>query len=345
MGSMPTDMRNSEARSRALLRDIEGALKVAGLDIESDLQLTPDFAGVTADVRNILTVPEVAQVTGVKERQVHHWVSGAHNPKGKARDRLLTLYQVISQLEVAMSEEQIKVWLFSVQPDLGGRPVDFIAGDSPEEVLNAARSFSMRSAIDDVYLIEIARSGNASAYDALVRRYRGFVRLKASSYFLLADIDSESLVQEGLLGLYKAIRDFPLGKESSFRSYAELCITRQLIAAVKTATRAQPMLVDPDTPSYSDPSTQHDTRSLGGVSEGPLSQVVASEALDQLVSSLSGAQGVLSELEGRVLSLYLDGYSYEAISKQLDCDSKTVDNALQRVKRKVSAHLAASERP
>lgn len=340
---MPTDTLDTEARSRALLRDIEGALQVAGFDHESDLQLTPDFAGVSADVRNILTVPEVAQVTGVKERQVHHWVSGAHSPKGRARERLLALHQVINQLEVAINGEQIKVWLFSVQPDLGSRPVDLIAGDSPGEVLNAARSFSLRSAIDDEYLVEIARRGNASAYDALVRRYRGFVRLKASSYFLLGGMDSDSLVQEGLLGLYKAIRDFPLGQQAGFRNFAELCITRQLITAAKTAARDRLVHIHPDIPPHSDASKRGDPRSSGVRSENPTSQMVASEALDQLVSSLSGARGVLSELEGRVLSLYLEGYSYEAISEQLDCDLKTVDNALQRVKRKVSIHLAESK--
>ena len=105
--------------------------------------------------------------------------------------------------------------------------------------------------LDDHYLVALAKEGRTDAYDAIVRRYRGFVRLKASSYFLLGG-ESDDLIQEGLLGLYKAIRDYRSDRESSFRSFAELCITRQIITAVKTATRnkhtpAQPVrLLQPD---------------------------------------------------------------------------------------------------
>ncbi|MCW3031045.1 MAG: polymerase, sigma-24 subunit, subfamily, partial [Solirubrobacterales bacterium] len=90
--------------------------------------------------------------------------------------------------------------------------------------------------VDDGFLIALAKLGDRNAYDRLVRRYHGFVRLKASSYFL-AGGDSDDLIQEGLVGLYKAIRDFRTDRESSFRNFAELCITRQIITAVKTATR------------------------------------------------------------------------------------------------------------
>jgi RNA polymerase sporulation-specific sigma factor len=90
--------------------------------------------------------------------------------------------------------------------------------------------------LDDHYLVALAKEGKPDAYDAIVRRYRGFVRLKASSYFLLGG-ESDDLIQEGLLGLYKAVRDYRTDRESSFRNFAELCITRQIITAVKTATR------------------------------------------------------------------------------------------------------------
>src|SRR6187549_4266449 len=95
---------------------------------------------------------------------------------------------------------------------------------------------NLQPELDDHYLVALAKAGRADAYDAIIRRYRGFVRLKASSYFLLGG-ESDDLIQEGLLGLYKAVRDYRSDRESSFRSFAELCITRQIITAVKTATR------------------------------------------------------------------------------------------------------------
>ena len=173
-----------------------------------------------------------------------------------------------------------------------------------------------------------------------MRRYASFVRLKASSYFLVGG-DGEDLVQEGLVGLYKAIRDFRPDRESSFRNFAELCITRQIITAVKTATRNKHTPLNgyvsfsatPAGSSDSEPSL--DEMLPGSTVHDPVNQVISSEELRSLVACLST---VLSELESRVLSLYLDGYSYTTIGERLGCDCKTVDNALQRVKRKVGAH-------
>src|ERR1700727_1996163 len=99
----------------------------------------------------------------------------------------------------------------------------------------AARA-NPQAELDDHYLVALAKDGRTDAYDSIVKRYRGFVRLKASSYFLLGG-ESDDLIQEGLIGLYKAIRDYRTDRESSFRNFAELCITRQIITAVKTATR------------------------------------------------------------------------------------------------------------
>ena len=198
--------------------------------------------------------------------------------------------------------------------------------------------------LDDGFLIALAKQGNADAYDRLVRRYYGFVRLKASSYFL-AGGDSDDLIQEGLVGLYKAIRDYRTDRESSFRNFAELCITRQIITAVKTATRNKHTPLNQYLSFSSSPSSAaaEGEPTLDEVIPGPsvhdpVNQVISSEELQALVACLST---VLSELESRVLSLYLDGYSYEDVGKRLDCDTKTVDNALQRVKRKVGTHLAA----
>jgi RNA polymerase sporulation-specific sigma factor len=195
--------------------------------------------------------------------------------------------------------------------------------------------------VDDGFLIAMAKQGNADAYDRLVRRYHSFVRLKASSYFLIGG-DSDDLVQEGLVGLYKAIRDFRSDRESSFRNFAELCITRQIITAVKTATRNKHTPLNgyvsfsatPAGASESEPTL--DEVLPGSTTWDPVNQVISSEELRSLVACLST---VLSDLESRVLALYLDGHSYTGIGEHLDCDCKTVDNALQRVKRKVGAHL------
>ncbi len=195
--------------------------------------------------------------------------------------------------------------------------------------------------VDDGFLIALAKQGDRTAYDRLVRRYYGFVRLKASSYFL-AGGDSDDLIQEGLVGLYKAIRDYRTDRESSFRNFAELCITRQIITAVKTATRNKHTPLNQyvsfsSTPTASGEDVPTLDQTIAGPSvNDPVNRVISSEELRSLVGCLSTA---LSELESRVLSLYLDGRSYEQVGERLGCDTKTVDNALQRVKRKVGAHL------
>lgn len=341
---MSAAVQNDEIRlSKALLCDVNDALQVAGLDGEPELQLAPDFAGVVADIRDVLTVPEIADATGVKERQVHHWANGSHSPKGEARDRLLVLHQVIDQLKLAMGNEQIKVWLFTPQPGIGNRPIDLMAPSNGRDVLSAARALSRRSGLDDEYLVQIAQHGHAGAYDELVQRYRGFVRLKATSYASLVS-DPDDLIQEGLLGLYRATRDFSKDRKTSFRQFAELCITRQIITGVKRGAQRKHSALDLQASQLEGPLGQPSSQANLGTPESP-SQLLAGEGLDQLVSRLSGVSGVLSELEGHVLSLYLDGYSYEATAEQIGCDMKTVDDALQRIKQKVGALLASGNLP
>ena len=202
-----------------------------------------------------------------------------------------------------------------------------------------------RVELDDHYLVALAKDGHADAYERIVKRYRGFVRLKASSYFLLGG-DSEDLIQEGLLGLYKAVRDYRTDRESSFRNFAELCITRQIITAVKTASRNKHAPLNQYVSFGQSPAAAGDSETTleellpGPMRNDPANQAIATEELRSLVACLAS---VLSELESRVLSLYLDGHSYEAIAEMIECDTKTVDNALQRVKRKVGSHLAARE--
>jgi RNA polymerase sporulation-specific sigma factor len=209
--------------------------------------------------------------------------------------------------------------------------------------LRNPRSPNPEVKVDDAFLIALAKQGDRVAYDRLVKRYHGFVRLKASSYFL-AGGDADDLIQEGMVGLYKAIRDFRSDRESSFRNFAELCITRQIITAVKTATRNKHTPLNQYV-SFSSSATASaegeptlDEVIPGSPVHDPVNQVISSEELRALVACISTA---LSELESRVLALYLDGYSYEEVGRRIGCDCKTVDNALQRVKRKVGAHLQA----
>ena len=195
--------------------------------------------------------------------------------------------------------------------------------------------------LEDLQLVLRARNGNGGALDVLIRRYNGFVRLKASSYFL-AGGDSEDLVQEGLIGLYKAVRDFRADKETSFRSFAELCVTRQIITAIKTATRFKHAPLNQYVSFSHTPAGQESEGecTLGDALPGPGVDdpaicVISTEELQSLVFTLGSG---LSQLEADALRLYLEGESYEQMAEDLECDTKTIDNALQRVKRKILTH-------
>jgi RNA polymerase sporulation-specific sigma factor len=186
-----------------------------------------------------------------------------------------------------------------------------------------------------------ARNGDGTALDALIRRYTGFVRLKSSSYFL-AGGDSDDLIQEGLIGLYKAVRDFRPDMETSFRSFAELCVTRQIITAIKTATRFKHSPLNSYVSFSHTPAGQDGDGecTLGDALPGPHTQepsvcVISTEELQSLVFALGTG---LSSLEADALRLYLEGESYESMAELLGCDTKTIDNALQRVKRKILTH-------
>jgi RNA polymerase sporulation-specific sigma factor len=200
--------------------------------------------------------------------------------------------------------------------------------------------------LEDLQLVLKARNGDQLALDALIRRYTGFVRLKASSYFL-AGGDSDDLIQEGLIGLYKAVRDFRTDRETSFRSFAELCVTRQIITAIKTATRFKHQPLNQYI-SFSHTPAGQDTDgecTLGDALPGSAVQepsvvVISTEELQSLVGTLGTG---LSRLESDALRHYLEGSSYEEMAEDLGCDTKTIDNALQRVKRKVLNHQKTRE--
>jgi RNA polymerase sporulation-specific sigma factor len=198
----------------------------------------------------------------------------------------------------------------------------------------------------ELALIAAARNGDERAMDEIIRRYQGFVRLKASSYFL-AGGDSHDLIQEGQIGLFKAVRDFRADKETSFRSFAELCITRQIITAIKTATRFKHAPLNTYVSFSHTPAGQEsegectlgDALPSSAVNE-PSVCVISTEELQSLVFCLGSG---LSPLEADALRLYLEGSSYEDMAERLGCDTKTIDNALQRVKRKIITHQKGRE--
>jgi RNA polymerase sigma-H factor len=200
--------------------------------------------------------------------------------------------------------------------------------------------------LEDLQLALKARNGDDVAMDQLIRRYTGFVRLKASSYFL-AGGDSEDLIQEGLIGLYKAVRDYRTDKETSFRSFAELCVTRQIITAIKTATRFKHAPLNTYVSFSHTPAGQESDGDCtlgdalpGSAVDEPSVCVISTEELQSLVGCLGTS---LSGLESDSLRLYLEGSSYEQMAEELACDTKTIDNALQRVKRKILQHQATRQ--
>ncbi|MEK0317551.1 RNA polymerase sporulation sigma factor SigH [Cohnella sp. 56] len=192
----------------------------------------------------------------------------------------------------------------------------------------------------DEDIVESVRTGDAEALEYLINKYRNFVRAKARSYFLIG-AEREDIVQEGMIGLYKSIRDFKGDKLASFKAFAELCITRQIITAIKTATRQKHIplnsYVSLDKPIYDEDSD----RTLLDVICGsrvcdPEEMIINQEEFCGLEDKMSE---ILSDLERKVLMLYLDGRSYQEIAVDLDRHVKSIDNALQRVKRKLERYL------
>ena len=204
--------------------------------------------------------------------------------------------------------------------------------DSPYETMN------------DEAIVDAYRDGDSDALECLVVKYQYLVGAKARAYFLVG-ADREDIVQEGMIGLYKAIRDFRGDKLASFKAFAELCITRQIITAIKTATRQKHIplnsYVSLDKPIYDDESerTLMDVISSPKGSD-PEEMIINREAFAGLEGTMNE---ILSPLEQRVLMLYLDGRSYQEISGDIGRHLKSIDNALQRVKRKVERYLVSRE--
>ncbi|HVF52175.1 MAG TPA: RNA polymerase sporulation sigma factor SigH [Actinomycetota bacterium] len=196
-------------------------------------------------------------------------------------------------------------------------------------------------ALEDLELLSLVRNGDERALEGLLSRYRNFARAKARAYFL-AGSEKEDVVQEGMIGLFKAIRDFDLAQETPFRAFAELCISRQILTAIKTANRHkhQPLnsSMSLDAPAYGDDSRDSSIVNtlIASTSLDPVELVISAEEIDAIRTSM---RSTLTDLEGDVLRLYMDGKSYEEIAGTLGNHVKSIDNALQRIKRKLQRHL------
>ncbi len=198
--------------------------------------------------------------------------------------------------------------------------------------------------MEDEILVRLFQNGDGDASEFLMKKYRSFVRAKASRYFLIGG-EKEDIVQEGMIGLYKAIRDFKLDKLSSFKAFAELCITRQIITAVKSATRQKhtPLnsYISLNKPIYEDESnhTLLDVITCPW-EQDPAQQIVDQEKANDLEQRMSER---LSDLEKKVLELHIAGHSYVEISQNVNTHVKSIDNALQRIKRKMERYLERKE--
>ena len=190
-------------------------------------------------------------------------------------------------------------------------------------------------------IVAEAKEGNSLAQEIIINKYEAFIRGKSRSYFLIG-ADKEDIYQEGMIGLYKAIRDFKNEKETSFKAFAELCITRQIITAIKTATRQKHIplntYVSLNKPIYEDESERTLLDVIVGLKiTNPEDVVISKEEVANIDHKMSK---VLSGLELEVLNSYLDGKSYQEIAVDLDREAKSIDNALQRVKRKLEKSLS-----
>ncbi|WP_409300990.1 RNA polymerase sporulation sigma factor SigH [Peribacillus sp. SCS-155] len=194
--------------------------------------------------------------------------------------------------------------------------------------------------LDDEVLVELVHNGDTESLEFLINKYRSFTRAKAGRYFLIGG-DKDDIVQEGMIGLYKAIRDFREDKLASFKAFAELCITRQIITAIKMATRQKhaPLnsYISLDKPIYEDDSSHTLLEMITGVEiNDPEALFIHQENANDIYLKMAE---FLTELEREVLAMYMDGHSYQEISEKLNRHVKSIDNALQRVKKKLERFL------
>jgi RNA polymerase sporulation-specific sigma factor len=216
----------------------------------------------------------------------------------------------------------------------------FIGGVILAKKNNVLEEYSRYDELLDEEIVICAREGDKDAQEYLIGKYENFVKIKAKSYFLIG-ADKEDIYQEGMIGLYKAVRDFKPHKLASFKAFAELCITRQIITAIKTATRQKHIplntYISLNKPIYDEESdrTLLDIISSVNVAD-PEELVIGMEQVNKIQNEIGE---VLSALEMEVLTSYIEGKSYQEIACDLDRCAKSIDNALQRVKRKLEKCL------
>lgn len=204
------------------------------------------------------------------------------------------------------------------------------------KLLQKENNIATLEMMKDEEIVEIAKKDNSLALEHLIYKYKNYVKIKARSYYLIG-ADKEDIIQEGMIGLYKAIRDYDKDKLASFRAFAEICITRQIITAIKTATRQKHIPLNSYISLNKPLSEDESDRTLLDIVSGvgicdPEELMIGRENLNFMEMKIAE---VLSELELEVLMSYVDGMSYQEIAKELDRQVKCIDNALQRVKRKL----------
>ena len=208
-------------------------------------------------------------------------------------------------------------------------------------VIEKVQNYAM---LEDHVLVEMVHSGDEKSLEYLINKYQNLVRAKARKYFLIG-AEKEDIVQEGMIGLYKAIRDFNEDKLTSFKGFAELCITRQIITAIKTATRQKhgPLnsYISLDKPLYDEESNYTLMDMIPGDQiANPEAVLIHQEKVEDRELKIAET---LSELERKALTLYMDGHSYAEISKELNTHVKSIDNALQRIKRKLGRDVESRQ--
>ena len=230
------------------------------------------------------------------------------------------------------------------EPTVDQPKLDDTANDADDFLLEENKEiteiYSAYEKMEDEDIITLFREGDLIAQEYLIVKYKNFVRSKARSYFLIG-ADKEDIIQEGMIGLYKAIRDFRGEKQASFRAFADLCIKRQIITAIKTATRQKHIplnsYVSLNKPIYDEESERTLLDILSGIHISDPEEIFINQ--EQIEDIKSKMDELLSPLEVVVLSRYLEGETYQEIAEHLDRHVKSIDNALQRVKRKLGRYV------
>ena len=200
---------------------------------------------------------------------------------------------------------------------------------------------SAHNTVDDEKIVLSAKAGNEKALNYIINKYKSYVRAKTKTYFLIG-ADKEDIFQEGMIGLYKAIRDYKEDKLTSFKAFADVCITRQIITAVKTATRQKHIplnsYISLNKPLYEDDAERTLIDIIGSSDKisDPEEMMITREEIAAMEDKLNK---VLSKLELNVLTLYLEGKSYQEVAEEMNRHVKSIDNALQRVKRKLEKYF------